>query len=117
MKKKPKICLVIIVSMTLICCQFNDERGENLDSSKWFADTSSRYKMADDVIQSKLLIDKDSNGVKEILGNPTDRNLTTNRWFYPMGTSQSGLGILLHTLSIRFDSGRVTKVDHIEIAD
>src|SRR6476660_4804499 len=85
---------------------------ERFEKVKWFANAEKRFYMADDIIKSEILINKDSNQVKEILGDPTSRNPVFPVWYYHMGWGSGGLGFLKHDLAVRFDNKRVIKVEH-----
>ena len=74
--------------------------------------------MAGNIIKSKMLIDKDTSQVKQILGEPTSTNASTQVWTYDMGIGGGGLGFLFHYLYLKLDSkGKVISVEHIEIPD
>lgn len=68
--------------------------------------------MANSIIDSKILIRKDTNQVKQILGKPTLQNDFTKEWIYDMGMGGGGLGFLFHNLIFKFNSYRVTAVLH-----
>ena len=74
--------------------------------------------MADDIIKSKMLIGKDTNQVKQIIGEPPWRDETAKKWTYNMGCGGGGLGFLFHNLDLNLDKrGIVVSVEHIEIRD
>lgn len=90
----------------------------NFDKSKWLTDKEGRFQMASDIINSKLLIGKDTNQVKLILGQPSWSSDTTRVWTYDMGFGGGGLGFLFHHLELKLDaSNKVISVEHIEIRD
>lgn len=93
------------------------EPSQEFNQTKWLAAKSERFSMGDDIVTSKLLLDKDSIQVKELLGEPNMKNSTTNSWIYDMGTGGGGLGFLIHHLSVTFEKNKVAKVDHHSVKD
>ncbi|MCF1717042.1 hypothetical protein L0U88_20535 [Flavihumibacter sp. RY-1] len=97
--------------------------SRNFDKSEWLTDRERRFQMAGDIITSKMLLNKDTNQVKQILGEPTWgsdstwRQDTINIWTYEMGMGGGGLGFLFHNLIIKFDKEKVAAVEHTEIRD
>lgn len=96
--------------------------NKDFNKSKWLTDKEGRFQMASNIIESKMLIGKDSNQIKEILGDPTSGSYSTwqsnpiNSWTYDMGMA-GGFGLLLHYLVIEFKSNRVISVTHAKIRD
>ncbi len=96
---------------------------KDFDKREWLADREERFQMAGDIISSKMLIGKDTNQVKEVLGEPQWRNDsdwrpgTKNTWTYDMGLGGGGLGFLFHNLIIRFDKEKVVAVEHAKVRD
>lgn len=96
---------------------------KDFDKTQWLTDKESRFQMAGDIINSKMLVGKDTNQVKQILGEPTWgsnstwRPDTTNTWTYDRGMGGGGLGFMFHNLVIKFDTGKVGAVDHAKIRD
>lgn len=93
------------------------EPTKKFNKSIWLSDPASRYQMSDNIIDSKLLIEKDTNQIKQMLGNPTTRSVSSNSWTYDMGMGGGGLGFLFHSLNITLVNGKATKVEHSEIKD
>lgn len=92
--------------------------GRAFNQASWLADTQHRYQMADDLLKRQLLAGKDSQQVKQLLGEPdrtTFQDSTAYR--YEMGAGAGALGIEFHSLLIRFRSGRVAAVEHVRIRD
>lgn len=95
----------------------------DFDKSKWLTDREGRFQMAGDIISSKMLVSKDTNQVKQMLGEPTWgsdskwRLDTINTWTYDMGMGGGGLGFLFHYLIIKFDKENVVAVEHSKIRD
>jgi len=72
--------------------------------------------MGDDIVKSKILLGKDTNQVKQLLGQPTWQDSLNVSWTYDMGFG-GGFGFLFHNLSINFDKNKVVKVEHSRIQD
>lgn len=97
--------------------------SQDFNKSQWLTDKEGRFQMAGDIISSKMLIGKDTNQVKQMLGEPTWgsgstwRPDTINTWGYNMGMGGGGLGFMLHNLIIKFDKEKVVAVEHAIIRD
>jgi hypothetical protein len=92
------------------------EPREAFNQAKWQANTT-RFTMGDELVESKILIGKDTTQLKEILGNPTFRH-SANLWTYEMGTGPGGLGFMMHSLAVHLDSNnRTIKLEHVRIKD
>jgi nicotinic acid mononucleotide adenylyltransferase len=44
---------------------------KDFDQTKWQTDKKDRFQMANDIIKTNMLVGKDTNQVKQILGIPT----------------------------------------------
>lgn len=96
------------------------EPTRNFDKNSWLLDETKRYEMADNIINKKQLIGKDTNQIKALLGDtplkyPESANQVT--WTYDMGMGGGGLGFLFHSLGVKFKDNRVILVEHYEIKD
>jgi hypothetical protein len=92
--------------------------SKKFDKPQWLADKEERFQMADDIIESKMLIGKDTNQVKQILGEPPWRDTTANKWTFDLGCGGGGFGFLFHYLDLHLDKKSVvTSVKHIKIRD
>lgn len=67
--------------------------------------------MIDDLIESDLLINKDSLEVKKILGTPEYRDKENDFWQYYAGMS-NGFGVVDHNLIVNFKHGKVSKLEY-----
>ena len=76
----------------------------------WTKDKTKQYLMADDLINSKLLLNADTSKTKQILGVPND-NKSVNEWTYYIG-SGTGLGFTDHFLTLKFKNSKVISVKH-----
>ena len=102
----------------------SDTPAKDFDQSQWQTDKVGRFQMAGDIIKSKMLIGRDTNQVKQLLGDPTWRSDSTyqeelkNSWFYDMGMGAGGLGVVFHTLSMKFDNNKkVVAIKHSKMQD
>lgn len=93
------------------------EPSSDFDKSKWLADREGRFAMVDDIVKSKILLGKDTNQIKQLLGQPTWQDSLNISWTYDMGMGGGGLGFLFHSLAVQFDKAKVVRVDHIRIKD
>ena len=93
------------------------EPSSDFDKSKWLTDREGRFAMGDDIVKKNILMGKDTNQVKQLLGQPTWQDSLNTSWTYDMGMGGGGLGFLFHNLSVQFDKAKVVKVDHIRIKD
>ncbi|WP_051189721.1 hypothetical protein [Daejeonella oryzae] len=92
------------------------EHSLDFNQLKWMKDREKRYQMANDLIESKILIGKDTSQVKQILGIANSVN-TDGEWVYTMGMGGGGLGFMFHNLIIKFDNHKVLAVEHAKIPD
>lgn len=93
------------------------EPDKKFNKSQWLANKEERYLMANDIIEEKMLLGKDTNQVKQIVGTPNWKDNTTQQWTYDMGTGTGGLGFLFHNLIVTFNNNKVTAVKHVKIQD
>ena len=93
------------------------EPEKDFERSTWIADSTHRYQMAGDIINSKILIGKDQNQLIQILGYPTHEYPQRNQWNYEMGCGGGGLGFMIHSLEVNFDKNKVISVYHGKIKD
>lgn len=115
--------LVTILSSSLIYAGFvlcvistiNYEPQKDFNTTAWSQDRQ-RYEMADDLINQKVLVGKDSTDLKAILGVPNRRTDSTyevqlrNCWMYGMGMGPWGFGVKFHLLIVKFDGNKVIAV-------
>lgn len=93
------------------------EPQKDFNITTWSTD-KERYQMADDLIERKVLVGKDSSEVKAMLGSPERRSDSTNQvelrdsWTYDMGMGSFGFGVKFHTLIIKFHENKVSEVIH-----
>ncbi len=98
------------------------EKSRDFDKKDWILLNEDiekrlhRYEMIDDLIDSRVLIDKDSIQVKELLGKPNYKNTNENVWTYEAGTG-GGFGFVDHFLEIYYKKNKVQKIEHKRIQD
>ena len=98
------------------------EKSRDFDKKDWILLNEDiekrlhRYEMIDDLIHSRVLIDKDSIQVKELLGRPNYKNTNENVWTYEAGTG-GGFGFVDHFLEIYYKKNKVQKIEHKRIQD
>ena len=91
--------------------------SKDFDQMQWQSNKKERFQMANYIIETNMLIGKDTNQVKQLLGIPTRDRSTTGVWTYDMGYGGGGLGFLFHHLHLKFKNNKVVSVEHIEIQD
>ncbi|MEL0644732.1 hypothetical protein V6251_10085 [Olleya sp. Ti.3.14] len=86
------------------------------NEQKWRTETTSRYKMRDDIINNQILKLKNKSEVVTLLGNPSNSTID-NQWVYDLGISSAGFGVQFHSLQITFKNNVVAKVKKFMITD
>ncbi|WP_294287626.1 hypothetical protein [uncultured Chryseobacterium sp.] len=113
--------VVYFLVVSILIINMTRERSRDFDSVVWQSNTKmekgmNNYEMIDDLIDSKILIDKDSSEVKKNLGSPELKDEKRNVWQYDAGTS-TGFGFTDHQLIIKFANNRVIMLEHIRQQD
>jgi hypothetical protein len=85
----------------------------DFNKEKWFADKEKRYELSDDLIESKILIGKTKEEVRQLLGDELNTD-NSNHWNYYLGFRPSLLGIDPDVLDIQFKDGKVVYVGQHE---
>jgi hypothetical protein len=75
------------------------------DRNKWQASDSICYQMLDDLMESKLILNKRPDEVTSILGKADYRWDSLGRWQYAAGSARIGLGFGFYSLHIKFKDG------------
>jgi len=109
--------LIYVGFILLLLFSMTYTPSKDFDKLQWLADKEGRFQMADDIIDSKMLIGKDTSEVKKILGEPTRGMSYANTYVYDMGMGGGGLGFLFHNLIVQFDNNKAVSVEHKEIRD
>ena len=86
------------------------------NEQKWRTETTSRYKMRDDIINNQILKLKNKSEVVTLLGNPSN-STSDNQWVYDLGISSAGFGVQFNNLQITFKNNVVAKVKKFVITD
>lgn len=110
----PVLYFLFFVGLMLI---MTIEGSRNFTREDWLSATeeeNSKYQMADDLIETKLLLNKDSLEVKDIIGKTQSRD--KNTWKYYLGFG-GGFGFVDHELEITYINSKVVNVKHIRIRD
>jgi len=110
------IIYVVLIMLFMFVLTYTPSKDFN--KLQWSTNIEGRFQMADDIISSKMLINKDTNQVKQILGKPSWTSAKTKVWSYDMGLGGGGLGFLFHNLNLTLnDNGKVISVEHVKIRD
>ena len=96
---------------------FREPPQKAFDQSKWIIEKNERFLMGDDLVKSKILNEKDTIQINQILGQPTWKDSLNTSWTYDMGSNVSGFGLLFHSLSIKFENNKVVSIEHIQYQD
>src|SRR5687767_12244339 len=86
--------LMYLAFISVLIFSFSYVPDRDFDRKDWMSDRISRHEMADDLIDNKMLIGKDTNYLKQLLDEPRLRTDTT--WSYDMGAGGGGLGFRFH---------------------
>jgi hypothetical protein len=86
---------------------------EKFSRDKWINNKSERYTMSEDIIQSKMLIGKTKEEVKELLGEDTHLD-NDNSVEYVLGIVPRFTNVDPDVLLITFEDGKVAKVKQYE---
>ena len=95
----------------------------DFEAELWATQTHKRFQMAEDLIDSEILLGKDTTQVKAVLGDPGRygrcvwKKDSVNTWSYSMGAGGGLFGFLSHELALRFDQNKVVQAEHLEIND
>jgi cbb3-type cytochrome oxidase subunit 3 len=109
--------LLFIICWVVYIFSLFHEPNKKFDKSKWLTEQAKRYEMANDIIESRILIGKDSNQIKQLIGEPDSRLKNSSEYYYNMGMGAGGLGFKLHSLLLKFKNGQVDSVFHGEVLD
>lgn len=109
--------LIYVGLITLFMFGMTYTPSKDFDKSQWLKDREGRFQMAGDIIDRKILISKDTNEVKHLLGDPTWRQDAIKAWTYDMGWGGGGLGFLGHYLVLKLNNGNVVEVEHAKVRD
>ena len=85
----------------------------DFDKQTWESNPEERYKMSEDIIESKMLIGKTKQEIVELLGNDF-YSYSENHIAYRLGFVPGLFNIDPDVLDIYFENGKVTKVGQHE---
>jgi hypothetical protein len=85
----------------------------DFDKQTWESNPEERYKMSEDIIESKMLIGKTKQEIVELLGNDF-YSYSENHIAYGLGFIPGLFNIDPDVLDIYFENGKVTKVGQHE---
>ena len=113
--------LFYIISFVGLIYFLTREKSREFNKEDWSISNNinnklSKYEMIDDLIDSEILLNKDSTKVKNILGIPDFRNSQQKSWTYEAGTG-GGFGFVDHFLEIYYKKNKVQKIEHKRIQD
>ncbi|TCK65122.1 hypothetical protein DFQ05_2335 [Winogradskyella wandonensis] len=98
--------LAFVISTSLIW--FFEER---FNQEIWLSDTTERYKMLDDILENKFLMDKTKQEVILLLGEPdADSNSEDNFLIYRLGKPPSFFESEPQYLLVTFENEKVVKL-------
>ena len=83
---------------------------EKFDKARWRKDKEKQFYMAQDLVNSKILLGKDSLVVKTFIGEPDWRTHPKNLWHFEMGRSDGFFWPVDHKLHIFFNKNKVDSV-------
>ncbi|MGB3464460.1 MAG: hypothetical protein WBA74_04290 [Cyclobacteriaceae bacterium] len=90
------------------------EFNENFSKENWIEYPSERHKMAENIIETNMLIGEHKKQVSSILGDP-DVSRGENIWNYNLGYSGRGLSSRYMVLLLNFKEDTVQSVDLIAV--
>ena len=102
-----KNLLSIVIVIFLVSC----ERRLEFDKNCWKNYPNERYKMADNIVKTKLLIGKDKQDVRVLLTEDCKYcDDTSNNWMYYLGEGFNKLDRKWEILDVEFQDGKVVSV-------
>lgn len=82
---------------------------QNFNKKEWL-NKNKRYEYSDDIIDSKMLMNKSKSEVRKILGDESNLD-TSDTWYYDLGFRPELLNIDPYSLEIDFENGKVVEVE------
>jgi hypothetical protein len=101
----------------LIFFTISHDRSYSFSTERWNTKKNERWQMAESLVESKVLISKDSSQIKNLLGVPEQRNDSLHQWSYDMGQGGGGLGFRFHTLLVTYRNDKVIMAEQKYIDD
>lgn len=87
--------------------------SSDFDKQKWETNVEERYRMSEDIIESKILIGKTKEEITKLLGQDF-YSYNENHIAYELGFVPGLFNIDPDVLDIYFENGKVTKVEQHE---
>ncbi len=108
----PAVHVFLIIKQIVSDCSYGRVK---FDKAIWISDAENRYLMANDLIDSGMLIGKTKFEVKEILGEGTERNWDNKDLLeYYLGVIPCPFAMDPYILSVEFKDQRVVEVVQFE---
>ena len=101
-----KNLLSIVIVIFLVSC----ERRLEFDKNYWKNHPNERYKMADNIVKTKLLIGKNKQDVRVLLEDCKYCDDTSNNRMYYLGEGFNKLDRKWEILDVEFQDGKVVSV-------
>jgi hypothetical protein len=92
------------------------EPSYDFTQKRWFDNKELRYQLKDDLVESKILLDKTKIDIINTIGKP-DHGDTTDLWNFDLGSSCAGFGWQFNYLRISFQNDKVNNVQLDEWKD
>jgi len=110
---------IFIIFFNLLLYEYHPERHFNGNS--WQENVQDRHEMANNLIESQVLLNKTKEQIAEKIGLPNDKIIlesdTLSKWNYDMGNRSWGFGLKFYYLNIEFENDKSTKVKIREAID
>lgn len=87
----------------------NGTRQIDFERSLWFENGFNKVEMVDDLVESKILINKTPEEIFQQLGKP-DRRDSANSIYYYLGTESVGFGIFAISIQIELENNHSVSV-------
>ncbi len=105
--------------ISLFLYEYHPERDFSVES--WQENSKDRHEMRNDIITSKILIDKSKDQLAKYVGLPDDKTIleqdTLLNWRYTMGSRGWGFGLKFYYLHVTFENGQSVDVNVTEVID
>ena len=96
--------VIVALFLLLYTADYGIIRAKEFDRTEWQTDIGKRYKMVEDVVDTRILIHKSSAEVRQLLGKPTEES--PGRLTYYCGYT-GRLHFTFYTLIILIEDERV----------
>lgn len=101
--------LIFVFAFILNSCGYSESK--KFDSAQWKSNVESRYRMVENIIDSKLLLGMNKEEVIELLGSETEAGPCANCIGYSTNNPDQGFSVDHEVLEIVFDDhNTVTEV-------